>query len=76
MPIEIFDLTEWHGSLRVPMDTKMLEEIPGLKVLWRDNQGEDMVREYVCGSGTPQVLDAAGNPSQRDPAAICNVPIQ
>jgi hypothetical protein len=46
MPIEIFNLTEWNVcSLRVPMDTKMLEEIPGLKVLWRDNQGEDMVRE-------------------------------
>ena len=59
MPIEIFDLTEWYPVCQhIPMDTKMLEEIPGLKVLWRDesDQGEVTLREYICGSGRPQVL--------------------
>jgi len=62
MPIEIFDLTEWYPTFsHIPMDTKMLEEIPGLKVIWRDDEGEDTLREYICGSGRPQVLP--GNPS-------------
>ena len=60
MPIEIFDFTEWRGSLPIPVDTKMLEEIPGLKVLLREkDKGQDTPRAYVCGSGRPQVLDAA-----------------
>jgi hypothetical protein len=43
MPIEIFDLIEWDTGMfpHIPMDTKMLEEITGLKVLLRDeSQGE------------------------------------
>ena len=41
------------------MDTKMLEEIPGLKVVWREVGGG--LREYICGSGRPQELDAIHN---------------
>ena len=56
MPIGIFDFTDWYMVSDVPMDTKMLEEIPGLKVVWREEGNR--LREYICGSGRPQELDA------------------
>ena len=50
MPIEILDLSNW--LLGVPMDIKVLKEIPGLKVVWReDYEGKIQPREYVCWSG-------------------------
>ena len=60
MPIELFDPTGWYMSLDVPVDTKMLEEIPCLKVVWREE--DDRLREYICGSGRTQELDAIRNP--------------
>ena len=61
MPIEIFDFTDWYmvSDASVPMDIKMLEEIPALKVVWREEG--DGLREYICGSGRPQELDAISN---------------
>jgi len=59
MPIEIFDFTGWYMSSDIPMDPRMLEEIHGLKVVWRE-EGSGL-REYICGSGRPQELDAIRN---------------
>jgi len=52
MPIEVFDFTGWHMSSDVPMDTEMLEEIPGLKVVWREE--DNRLRDYICGVGDPR----------------------
>ena len=44
------------------MDTKRLEEIPGLKVVRQErSKGKYKLREYTCGSGRPQELDGASN---------------
>ena len=49
MLIEVLDLSNWLSG--VPMDIKVLKEIPGLKVVWReDYEGKIQLREYVCGS--------------------------
>jgi len=55
MPIEILDLTKWYKLSAVPMDIKKLEEVPGLRVVWREGP-EGYLREYVCGSGRPEEL--------------------
>jgi hypothetical protein len=66
MPIEVFNLTYWTLG-GVPMDTKRLEEIPGLKVIWREkSEGKYKPREYICGSGRPQELDATDNIRKSD----------
>ena len=55
IPIEILDLTQWYKLSMVPMDIKKLEEVPGLRVVWRERL-EGHLREYVCGSGRPEEL--------------------
>jgi hypothetical protein len=56
IPIEILDLTKWHKPSMVQIDIKKLEEVPGLRVVWREGP-EGYLREYVCGSGRPEELN-------------------
>ena len=58
IPIEILDLTQWCKLSVVPMDIKKLEDVPGLRVVWREGP-EGYLREYVCGSGWPEELTSS-----------------
>ena len=71
IPIKMFDFTGWYITSYIPMDTEMLEEIPGLKVVWREEEGG--LREYICGSGRPQELGAIRNSSRWNPV-LCDIP--
>ena len=55
IPIEILDLTQWYKLSGVPMDIKKLEEVPGLRVVWREGC-KRYLKEYLCGSGRPEEL--------------------
>lgn len=52
-PITILNLTAAR-NLCVPPDLDVLEDIKGLKVLWKE-LGQETVFEYVCGSDDPEI---------------------
>jgi len=39
MAIKVFDLIQWYVPSAVPMDVKKLDEVSGLKVIWREGYG-------------------------------------
>ncbi|KIM42135.1 hypothetical protein M413DRAFT_444602 [Hebeloma cylindrosporum] len=51
--IEILDLTLFPDAC--DQDFGFLEKVTGLRVRWRSRDGP--VHEYVCGSGSPEMLD-------------------
>ncbi len=59
-PIAIFDL-ELHPLAGFPINFSFLEEMAGMKVLWKAGQDS---QSYTCGSGDPEVLNFKYDPLQ------------
>ncbi|KAF8176966.1 hypothetical protein BJ912DRAFT_986536 [Pholiota molesta] len=60
MAIETFDLT-MHPLAGFPMNFDFLEEVVGMKVIWKSGQEPKM---YICGSGRPEELNFKYDPLQ------------
>ena len=59
-PIATFDL-ELHPLAGFPINFAFLEEMAGMKVLWKAGQDS---QSYTCGSGDPEVLNFKYDPLQ------------
>ncbi|KAF9475189.1 hypothetical protein BDN70DRAFT_884004 [Pholiota conissans] len=62
-PIQVLDIRGPHRTMLG--DLQYLENITGLKVMWEDDDDDETLREYICGSGDPSCLAA---PNADDPA--------
>jgi len=53
-PIQTLDLTKCNPD--VSPNLKYLEEMEGMKILWKTWKTEDEILEYNCGSGHPEKI--------------------
>lgn len=78
VPIQTLDLTHYEDLASWLLDAtrnlECLEELVGMKVIYRKNEFPGVIFEYVCGTGHPEVLRLYYRPMPRDDSMVPNVP--